>query len=339
MSEGGLARRFSLVSLLTVAALSASAAWAAKPSDAAVTLGSDLATEPTNNFSCSTSANIRGCLFVNNVIPGRELVSPFDGVIVRWRVRLGDVTQAQSIRIRVVRRFDPDQFTVISSGNLEIVPAGAGTYTFRAQLPIRSGEQVAGEADSGKRIEWGANLAGAQLFIYLPSPADGETTLGPVGFDSPREATLNADVEPDCDNDGFGDETQDQNLSSCAPGTTPTGPAPTLPSGAAASCKGKPATIVGTNGADVRTGSQGRDVIVALGGNDTLSGIGGNDLLCGGAGKDLLKGGKGKDTLLGQKGKDALKGGGGKDTCIGGKGNDTGLDLGVRSACEVEKSI
>ena len=99
------------------------------------------------------------------------------------------------------------------------------------------------------------------------------------------------------------------------------------------SCKGKPATIVGTPGNDVRTGSSGPDVMVGLGGNDKLSGLAGKDLICGGAGKDKLKGGAGKDTLLGQKGKDKLNGGGGKDFCKGGKGKDTA------SKCEVNRSI
>jgi Ca2+-binding RTX toxin-like protein len=102
---------------------------------------------------------------------------------------------------------------------------------------------------------------------------------------------------------------------------------------ATATCEGLPATIVGTDGGDLRVASPGRDVIAGLGGNDTLSGLGGNDVICGGAGKDTLKGGKGKDTLLGQAGKDTLKGGGGKDLCKGGKGTDTA------SACEVRKSI
>jgi hypothetical protein len=98
------------------------------------------------------------------------------------------------------------------------------------------------------------------------------------------------------------------------------------PSDAAAwlsSCKGIPATIVGTNGNDVRKGTPGRDVIVGLAGNDKLSGLASNDLICGGSGKDTLKGGKGKDKLYGQKGKDTLKGGPGKDTLKGGAGKDT----------------
>ena len=110
-------------------------------------------------------------------------------------------------------------------------------------------------------------------------------------------------------------------------------PPPPEPPGPPPTCKGKQATIVGTDGNDVRLGSQGQDVIIGLGGNDTLSGLGGSDVICGGPGKDTLKGGKGKDTLLGQGGKDRLKGGGGKDTCKGGDGKDTA------SACEIEKSI
>ena len=315
-------RRFSLVSVVA-AALVASAAWAAKPSHAAVTLGSDLVTTPANlAISCFPAGSTRGCLFVNDVVPGRALVSPFDGVIVRWRVRVGDLTAAQMIRIRVVRRFDPDQFTLISSGALEPIPSGAGTYTFSAQLPLLAGDQVAGESGYNTAIAWWANVGGASDLRYSPSPADGGTT----GTPSPgmnREINLNADVEPDCDRDGLGDETQDTNISSCSP----------PPAAAPPTCKGKPATIVGTDGVDKLSGSPAADVIAALGGNDKASGLGDNDVICGGPGKDTLKGGKGLDTLLGQKGNDKLKGGGGADLCKGGKGKDTA------SKCEVEKSI
>jgi RTX calcium-binding nonapeptide repeat (4 copies) len=90
----------------------------------------------------------------------------------------------------------------------------------------------------------------------------------------------------------------------------------------AATCKGKPATIVGTEGKDVRKGTSGKDVIVGLGGNDKLSGLAGNDVICGGSGKDTLNGGKGGDKLYGEEGKDTLKGGAGKDKLNGGPGKD-----------------
>jgi Ca2+-binding RTX toxin-like protein len=171
---------------------------------------------------------------------------------------------------------------------------------------------------------------GGTHLLSFEHAATGQT-LGTQRTDGWAIDSVSLDSEPDCDNDGLGDQTQDTNLSSCAPGTIPP-PAPG-PGGTTVTCKGLAATIVGTGGNDVRTGSQGKDVIAGLGGNDAFSGIAGNDVICGGAGKDTLKGGKGKDSLLGQKGKDALKGGGGKDLCKGGKGNDSA------SKCEVEKSI
>jgi Ca2+-binding RTX toxin-like protein len=106
----------------------------------------------------------------------------------------------------------------------------------------------------------------------------------------------------------------------------PTGPA--LPLGLTTApsepptCQGKVATVVGTEGNDVRTGTAHKDVIVGLGGNDKLSGLAGSDLVCGGPGKDTLKGGKANDKLYGQKGKDTLKGGPGNDTLKGGAGKD-----------------
>jgi Ca2+-binding RTX toxin-like protein len=108
-------------------------------------------------------------------------------------------------------------------------------------------------------------------------------------------------------------------------------PAAAQPVGAAPTCKGIRATIVGTEGDDIRKGTSRRDVIVGLAGNDRLSGLAGNDLTCGGRGNDTLKGGagqdqlsgqKGKDKLYGQKGNDKLSGNAGRDTLMGGPGKD-----------------
>jgi Ca2+-binding RTX toxin-like protein len=92
-------------------------------------------------------------------------------------------------------------------------------------------------------------------------------------------------------------------------------PRPPTPS---ATCKGNPATIVGTPGKDVLSGTGGRNVIAGLGGNDSLSGLAGNDLICGGKGNDKVKGGKGNDTLIGGANADRLFGGAGNDRLFGG---------------------
>jgi hemolysin type calcium-binding protein/LVIVD repeat-containing protein len=98
-------------------------------------------------------------------------------------------------------------------------------------------------------------------------------------------------------------------------------------------CKGRTATLVGTQGKDILVGTDGKDVITSLGGNDRVRGVNGNDRLCLGKGKDRGKGGPGRDRLLGQQQNDRLNGGPGRDRCNGGPGRDRA------TACEKETSI
>jgi uncharacterized delta-60 repeat protein len=106
-------------------------------------------------------------------------------------------------------------------------------------------------------------------------------------------------------------------------------------------CGGRPATILGTAGADTMRGTLGNDVILGLAGNDMIRGLAGNDTICGGTGRDTLIGGDGNDRLLGKSGKDQLFGDGGRDTldggtgldrCRGGQGRDTTIRCDDRNA-------
>ncbi len=98
-----------------------------------------------------------------------------------------------------------------------------------------------------------------------------------------------------------------------------------------ASCRGVPATLSGTAGADELLGTPGPDVIVALGGNDRIVARAGQDLICAGSGGDYVGagtaadkvfGGAGRDRLLGRGGPDLLKGSGGNDVLKGDRGSD-----------------
>jgi uncharacterized repeat protein (TIGR01451 family) len=87
-------------------------------------------------------------------------------------------------------------------------------------------------------------------------------------------------------------------------------------------CGGRPATIVGTSGADVLTGTAGNDVIFAGAGNDRIRSLGGRDLICAGGGNDVVKSGARSDKAFGGPGADRLFGGGGGDVLRGGRGPD-----------------
>lgn len=98
---------------------------------------------------------------------------------------------------------------------------------------------------------------------------------------------------------------------------------PPASAGAPPRCFGEPATIVGTNKADVLVGTSRRDVIVGLGGADTIKGKGRADLICGGNGDDVIKGGGGIDLIFGNKGDDRLLGGPGAfNQIVPGPGDD-----------------
>lgn len=92
--------------------------------------------------------------------------------------------------------------------------------------------------------------------------------------------------------------------------------------GPTATCRGVPATRVGTAGHDTITGTGGRDVIVALAGSDTIASLAGRDLVCAGKGRDHVGAGSAADRVFGGAGKDRLLGRGGPDVLRGSAGND-----------------
>lgn len=96
-------------------------------------------------------------------------------------------------------------------------------------------------------------------------------------------------------------------------------------------CRGVPATVVGTGGPDVLEGTKGADVIVGRGGDDVIRAKGGDDLVCGDGGSDRLFGDAGSDRLYGGRDRlredfagtyllgDVLEGGPGDDELVGGR--------------------
>lgn len=87
-------------------------------------------------------------------------------------------------------------------------------------------------------------------------------------------------------------------------------------------CRGVPATIVGTAGSDRLLGTPGPDVIAGLAGRDTIGGFTGRDLICAGGGADLVRAGPAADRVFGGRGRDTLMGNGGPDLVAGNPGRD-----------------
>jgi hypothetical protein len=161
--------------------------------------------------------------------------APLDGVIVGWRVRAGTSSEPISMRLRVVRGE-----TGAGSGPIETMPAAAGIYTYPARLPVHAGDKIGLDLLEVATFPGAAIFATAsaqELNIWFPPLADGQT-LAPLLVEKSSYVLVNATIEPDADNDGFGDETQDKCLGSagtgdgCPPPVPP--PPPSSPPGATA---------------------------------------------------------------------------------------------------------
>jgi hypothetical protein len=201
----GSAGRF----VLAVSVLAAGAMLVAPPSaQAAVTIGSDLSPNAGNQNPCAPVAGMP-CTIANLQLPGEQVTAPFDGVVVRWRVEAVSGDTGTPVRLRVVRDAGGSAFTAVGTSATRTIPmTGLETFSFATRLPIAAGEQVALDVEPpSTELLLVATAATVDGLLGRWQPELGSVPQPPTS--SMGEATFNADVEPDTDGDGFGDESQD----------------------------------------------------------------------------------------------------------------------------------
>jgi hypothetical protein len=205
---------------------------------AAVTLGPDLS-EPGNvGYGCQEG--LTGvCSFVHLPGQGFDAVAPSDGIITRWRFRAGCCNPAQTVdrtvKLRVFRQTTTQEpyyrsaRAVRTGASFTVAAGGILTADSVVDVPVRvkisAGDLVG--VDTQYSFDFNG-FGGNQLLFLQPAPADGAENYG----NTFGAISMNVDVEPDADNDGYGDETQDCQPSDPAghQSCTPTGPSPVTPS-------------------------------------------------------------------------------------------------------------
>ena len=213
MSRGSFSARW-LVAVVVAIVSAGSAA----PASGAVTVGSNFIS-PAGSGSCVSPGF--ECTAANAVLPlanqaAGGTVASIDGVITSWRLKFGSAPVATAgVRLRVIRGS-----TAVGGGAVEDPANVSGVQSFGARLPVRTGDLI------------GVNLTGftgSGAFVFQSTPgATDDVWIPPLGETETRtpgassfEVLIQADIEPDCDSDGFGDETQDADLSSCNPSPPP----------------------------------------------------------------------------------------------------------------------
>ena len=183
---------------------------------AATTIGSDLAGEPA--FACTSRTGCTATTLADGA--ARAMTAPFDGVVVRFRIKHGPVPPGASYRMKVLsgdgfagagmRSFAledqtaPVRFEGFAPAGTDAVQPTDAAGRPRG-IPISLGERIGVWVAPGG-VGFQSATAG-----YVLAEHDGDHAAGRADY-TPHtgyEALINADIEPDADRDGYGDESQD----------------------------------------------------------------------------------------------------------------------------------
>jgi hypothetical protein len=161
---------------------------------------------------------------------GTSIAAPVSGVITEWKINLvPEVEFAIPQALKVFRPTpNPSQFTVVGESAPEYVVSGANAFATR--IPVQTGDHL------------GLYGNGPIGTLYCEEEAGPGDTMGPVEGNVPTGSTatvvepaedlvpVRAKIEPDVDNDGYGDETQDLCPSNASThGACPPPPVPAPP--------------------------------------------------------------------------------------------------------------
>ena len=190
-------RRILVTFLLAAGALVALPAGA----HAATTLGETF--EPS---SCAEET------YIQTSDPGNRYTVPFDGVITRWSIQT-DASPPPAARLKVGRvppgadLMTDINITIVGQSALESL-APSSLNTFGTQVPVKAGDKI-GEYVT---IEC-SRFDPSYIDHYCCEDVQPGTTE--LFTDETYQQNIAAVLEPDCDRDGLGDETQDTNTASC----------------------------------------------------------------------------------------------------------------------------
>ena len=145
-------------------------------------------------------------------LPGGTLVSPYEGVITRWRLRYaGQPPSLEAPRLRVLRPLGGGQWLAAGTSAYALFPAHGGfnepPHVISTRLPVRAGDQLGIDFPGGLGMFAFTSAPSAPLSRFTGVIRDG--TAQPAASCTQAELLMNADVERDADRDGLGDETQD----------------------------------------------------------------------------------------------------------------------------------
>lgn len=162
----------------------------------------------------NTGSNCAGSgytLVQDTVAAAPTYVMPAHGVITSWSHSAG--SGAVEMRLKVYRRTGViDRLLAVGHSPLE-APAPNGLRTFGARVKVAAGDLLGLSILSSTgtfACIFGTAAAGDRTRQAAGDPTLGSPLVGPFNDSVLSRVNVSAQLEPDADADGFGDETQDQ---------------------------------------------------------------------------------------------------------------------------------
>ncbi|WP_320671905.1 hypothetical protein [Patulibacter defluvii] len=209
--------------LLTGGAAIAAALAVTAPADAATTFGSRLANDPANSGECAMLA--APCTLAGRIHPADGVLAdtgaPVDGVVTRFRIKGYGIGGPATVRPRVIQLSGLGAATAdgagAASGDQVVVPtdedgADVVVQTYATRMRIKRGQFLGLD---GTNVAATYNTSGDK-FTHLFDPALADGAAARPATAATGELLVQADIEPDADGDGLGDETQDPCVDSAA---------------------------------------------------------------------------------------------------------------------------
>jgi hypothetical protein len=175
--------------------------------------GADAATQIGQTFQPTNTCSPRTRLQTGS--PNAQYAAPSAGVITSWSLQSSSAAGESPVKLKAARAAGGDNFTIVGESEFRLIPDADQLNTFPVRIPVLAGDVIGLSTQPASIFLCSRTAAG---YTVGESPFAEDTALGATSTFTPvpsLQLGVSAVLEPDCDSDGFGDETQDTDSKSC----------------------------------------------------------------------------------------------------------------------------
>jgi hypothetical protein len=172
------------------------------PASGAMTIGETFA--PESGATC-----VNDFTRLQSTSPGGLYAAPAGGVITSWSTQAG--SSPASLKLKVGRSTGGDTFTIVGDSEVQ-TPTPNTLNSYPVRIAVRSGDVIGLYTPTNGQCLRTAQAGYGFHFVNADPPPGDNRPYMPASVGGDLQFDISARLEPDCDSDGFGDETQDPEI-------------------------------------------------------------------------------------------------------------------------------